>query len=693
MKKTLIVVIYIWFTLNAKSQWFKPEDMTTVGVYYYPEAWDSSQWDRDFAKMHSMGFEFTHMAEFAWAFMEPEEGKYNFEWLDKAVALATKNGLKVIMCTPTPAPPVWLTKKYPEVLLTTDDGLVAQHGSRMHYSWSSPKYRELTTQIVTLLAKRYGNDKRICGWQIDNEPSHYGIIDYSAAARLAFIAWLKKKYITISNLNKAWGTAFWSGTYNNFEQIDLPNPKRHPNGTASPHSVLDFKRFSADECASFLTLQFNILKSNIIPEQFVTTNFMHFTSEIDPWRSANLDFISYTMYPVGGYTDGVGEQGFRMGDPWRISFANDMFRPLKGITGVMELQPGQVNWGSYNPQPYPGAVRAWLWNSFAGNLSFICSYRFRQPLFGNEQYHYGMVGTDGVTPSTGGLQYAQFMKELKELRNRYNPARHNPEDYERSRTAILFNYDNYWNTNINKQNYQWDFEKILTRFYSTVKSLRVPIDFINEEVDFSKYKVLIAPAYQLVDNILVSKWKKYVQNGGNLVLTCRTGQKDRDGHFPETSWAAAIDTLIGGHIAFYDVLPSDKWGTIKVGNDSFKWNDWADILEPNRGTEILASYSNQFYSGKTAATYNMQGKGSVTYIGPATDDGKFEKNILQKVYSRAGLETVLLPEGLIVEYRNGFGIAINYSSTEVEVPIPANAWIVIGNSKLNTADVVVWEEQ
>ena len=104
-----------------------------------------------------------------------------------------------------------------------------------------------------------------------------------------------------------------------------------------------------------------------------------------------------------------------MGDPWRISFANDMFRSIKGITGVMELQPGQVNWGSYNPQPYPGAVRAWLWNAFAGDLSFICSYRYRQPLFGGEQYHYGMVGTDGVTPFSGGLEYSQFMSEIKSL--------------------------------------------------------------------------------------------------------------------------------------------------------------------------------------------------------------------------------------------------------------------------------------
>lgn len=383
MKSLVLAVLLIFISVNGiKAQWFKPEDMTIVGVYYYPEAWDSSQWDRDFAKMKKMGFEFTHMAEFAWAYMEPEEGKYNFEWLDKALALAAKNGLKVIMCTPTPAPPAWLTVNYPEVLLVKDDGTVARHGSRTNASWSSPKYREFTEKIVTKLAERYGNDPRVWGWQIDNEPSHYGTVDFGPAARLSFIEWLKQKYGNVQSLNSAWGTAFWSGAYNSFDQVLLPNGKTHLNGTASPHAMLDFKRFSADECASFVDFQYQILKKKVGQAQFVTTNFMHFTSEVDPWRNKNLDFISYTMYPVAGYTDGVGDEGFRMGDPWRISFANDMFRPFKGITGVMELQPGQVNWGSYNSQPYPGAVRAWLWNSFAGNLSFICSYRYRQPLFG-----------------------------------------------------------------------------------------------------------------------------------------------------------------------------------------------------------------------------------------------------------------------------------------------------------------------
>ena len=674
------------------SRFFDASKLIETGVYYYPEAWDSAQWDRDFANMASMGFEFTHFAEFAWAFIEPVEGVFDFAWLDKAVALASKHGLKVIMCTPTATPPAWLTQKYPEVLVVNESGLPAEHGTREHYSWSSARYRELTRWVVSQMASHYANDKRIWGWQIDNEPSHYGTVDYGPEAKQHFISWLKKKYVTIDKLNKLWGTAFWSGVYNNFEQIELPSPLRLISGIGSPHSLLDFKRFNADECADYVSFQYSTLKSIISSDQFITSNFMNFHPDVDPWRNSDLDFISYTMYPVAGYTKGMGDQGFRLGDFWKIPFANDFFRPLKGITGVMELQPGQVNWGTYNPQPYPGAVHAWLWTAFSGNLSFICSYRFRQPLFGGEQYHYGMVGTDGITPSVGGMEYSNFMKEIKQLRSQYDPNAKNPKDYEDRRTGVLFNLDNLWATDIQKQTYLWSFADHFSRIYAGLKSLAVPVDIVSEDANFSKYKVLVAPAYQLVDKALVDKWTNYVQNGGNLVLTCRTGQKDRTGILWQAPWADPISGLIGGNVKFYDVLASDVFATVKAGNNSYKWNNWGDVLEPASGTEVWAAYADQFYAGKASVTYHKLGNGSVTYIGTDSEDGTFERDMLKKVFAEASLKTVELPAGVVLEYRNGFGIAINYNSIDCIAPVPANAKILVGDKNLKPAGVVVWKE-
>lgn len=693
MKKSfLLVLLQICSSLViSQNCFFKPDKMVETGVYYYPEAWNPDQWNRDFKNMSAMGFEFTHFAEFAWAQIEPKEGMFDFNWLDKAVELAAKNNIKVILCTPSATPPSWLVRKYPEILVQLPNGQSSMHGTRQHCSWSSSRYREYITKVVEEMAKHFANDNRIWGWQIDNEPSHYSKLDYNPEAQEKFKIWLKKKYKTIESLNNAWGTSFWSGVYSDFNQIEMPNEGRFVSGIASPTSILDLKRFNADECASFISMQFNILRENVSKSQFITSNYMSSHTDVDPWRNKDLDFISYTMYPVAGYTKGIGDQGFRLGDPWRISFANDFFRALNGVTGVMELQPGQVNWGNFNPQPYPGAIRAWLWNSFAGGLNFICSYRFRQPLSGGEMFHYGMVGTDGVTPSNGGMQYSQFMEEIRELRKIFVPNVPVPKEYLARKTALLYNVDNVWETNILPQTKQWNEISHITKYYSSLKTLSVPVDIVSENHDLNAYPFVIVPAYQLVDKALIYKWEEYVRNGGNLVVSCRTGLKDRNGHFPEAAWADAISNLIGAKITMNDMLGVNMSAKVSFDKSIYPWHIWADILEPASGTETWATYADQFYAGKASVVHRKLGKGTLTYIGVDTDSD-FEKDILKKVYEKAGVGVNELPEGVIVNWRDGFWVVINYSSVNVSFDIPKDAEIIFGTTELSPAGVLVWKQ-
>ncbi len=238
---------------QSADKFFAKSDLMPIGSYYYPEQWPHQYWARDIKKMAEVGFDFTHFGEFAWAFIEPEEGKFDFAWLDEAVELAHQNGVKVIMCTSSPTPPAWLAQKHPEILMVNDEGITMQHGSRQHISWSSPVYREYVAKMVTALAKHFANNKNIWGYQLDNEPSHYGQYDYSAAAQESFRRWVKNKYQSIDTLNKVWGTAFWSIRYNSFDQIRITNPKELI-AQPSPHAVLDIKRFSSDEVKEFLSL-------------------------------------------------------------------------------------------------------------------------------------------------------------------------------------------------------------------------------------------------------------------------------------------------------------------------------------------------------------------------------------------------------------------------------------------------------
>ena len=689
MKKRLLAMVcgcLFCGGIFAQHTWFNDKDLTLTGAYYYPEHWDESQWERDLKQMHELGFEFTHFAEFAWAQLEPQEGVYDFSWLDRAVALAAKYDLKVVMCTSTATPPVWLSRKYPEILLKSEDGTVQDHGARQHASFASPVYRKLAYRMIEELARHYGNDSRIIGWQLDNEPAVQ--FDYNQAAEEAFREFLKEKYhYNIQELNAAWGTAFWSEVYSRFEEITLPKTAQM---FMNHHQILDYSRFAAKQTNDFLNEQCRLIKK-YAKNQWVTTNYIPDYDKGHIGGSKDLDFVSYTRYMVYGDNEGIGRRGYRVGNPLRIAMANDFFRPVNGTYGVMELQPGQVNWGSINPQPLPGAVRLWLWSVFAGGSDFICTYRYRQPLYGTEQYHYGIVGTDGVTVTPGGREYEQFMKEIRSLRKDYRPKEDKPETYLKRKTAILWNPENYWSIDRQKQNATWNTFAHVDKYYRTLKSYAAPVDFISEEKDFSQYPVMIVPAYQLADKKLVARWKKYVEEGGNLVLTCRTAQKDRFGRLPEAPFGSMIDELTGNHIEFYDLLLSQDPGQVKMDGKVYTWNTWGEILQPGTSNEVWATYTNEFYEGKPAVTFRKLGKGSVTYIGVDSSDGALERQVLDKLYSRLQIEVMNLPYGVTMEYRNGLGIVLNYSDQPYQFALPQGAKVLIGTPNIATAGVLVFK--
>ena len=689
MKKRLLAMVcgcLFYGGVFAQHTWFNDKDLTLTGAYYYPEHWDESQWERDLKQMHELGFEFTHFAEFAWAQLEPQEGVYDFSWLDRAVALAAKYDLKVVMCTSTATPPVWLSRKYPEILLKSEDGTVQDHGARQHASFASPVYRKLAYRMIEELARHYGNDSRIIGWQLDNEPAVQ--FDYNQAAEEAFREFLKEKYHhNIQELNAAWGTAFWSEVYSRFEEITLPKTAQM---FMNHHQILDYRRFAAKQTNDFLNEQCRLIKK-YAKNQWVTTNYIPDYDKGHIGGSKDLDFVSYTRYMVYGDNEGIGRRGYRVGNPLRIAMANDFFRPVDGTYGVMELQPGQVNWGSINPQPLPDAVRLWLWSVFAGGSDFICTYRYRQPLYGTEQYHYGIVGTDGVTVTPGGREYEQFMKEIRSLRKDYRPKEDKPETYLKRKTAILWNPENYWSIDRQKQNATWNTFAHVDKYYRTLKSYAAPVDFISEEKDFSQYPVMIVPAYQLADKELVARWKKYVEEGGNLVLTCRTAQKDRFGRLPEAPFGSMIDELTGNHMEFYDLLLPQDPGQVKMDGKVYTWNTWGEILQPGASNEVWATYTNEFYEGKPAVTFRKLGKGSVTYIGVDSSDGALERQVLDKLYSRLQIEVMNLPYGVTMEYRNGLGIVLNYSDQPYQFALPQGAKVLIGTPNIATAGVLVFK--
>lgn len=694
MKKFIYIgVVFLllanWANAQESSRFFPNKDLMTTGIYYYPEHWNKTEWERDIKNISEMGFQFIHIAEFAWIEMEPEEGKYDFKWLDNVVNLAAKYKLKVIIGTPTAITPVWMGIKYPDIYMMDANYQRAEHGTRANSSLSNPVFRNLSIKIIKELGKRYGQNPNVYGWQLDNEPEAKA--DFSPSAQLAFRIWLLKKYQTITNLNAAWGTAFWSQTYSSFDQIIAHNFQLVGWWGSNPHAVLDFKRFTADIQANFLNLQAETLRPLILENQFITTNYTAWSPAADPRRADKIDFSSFTAYPNGGAAN-IGDLGFRLGDPKVISFANDFFRPFKNVTGVMEMQPGPVNWGQINPLLLPGTVRMWLYHNFGSGSSFACSYRYRQINYSSEQYHTGITKADGVTLSEGGKEYLQVINEMKLLRKAYNPKAKIPENLQERKTALVWNYDNFWSLERQKQTTQWDTKSFFQKYLEIAKSFGAPTDIVYENDDLLSYKVVVIPAFELVDEKIIQKWTAYVKQGGNLVLTLRTGVKNRNGHIFSADWGNPIYPLIDAKITNFDHLPSNIEGKISATDKMYSWNNWADLIDVNNKKNILATYADQFYAGKAAVVTNRIGKGTVTYIGVDTDNGMLERDVLRKVYQVAGATTENYPEGVYVQWRDGFWVAVNYSSTNYQLEIPTKAQILIGNSILKPAGVTIWKD-
>jgi len=622
----------------------------------------------------------------------PKKEQFDFAWLERNVELASAQGLKVVLCTPSPTPPVWLTEKHPEVLMVDANGRRLQHGSREHACWSVQTYRDYVAKITDELGRRFGKNPAVWGWQIDNELSHYGKEPcFCEACQTKFRAFLEKKYGTIAALNRDWGTSFWSERYQRFDQIRLPNAKELV-ATPNPHALLDAQRWFAAEAADYLRFQATILRKYCGRQQWITTNYMTNFTAVNPALSgADLDILTSTLYPVYGKLN-EGPLGFRMGNATAMSFFHDFLRSVNGFAGVMELQPGQVNWGEFNTQPYPGAIHLWIMRAFASGSKLICTYRYREPLSGSELYHSGLVGPDGVTPTTGGEQYTQSTQEVALLRQHARPGAQMPAAYAARRTALLYNMENRWDIDNHKQTSRWDTLGHLFKYYRALKKAGCPVDVITEDKDFSAYPFLVAPAAQLVDEKLVQRWRTYAENGGHLILTCRTGQKDRRGFLWEAPWATPILDLIGAKIKFYDVLPAPYTGLVQAGGKNYVWSSWGEILEPRKGTTGLAQYADQFYAGKTAAITRSLGRGTVTYIGVDSQDGDLEAQLVRGVFQRAGVRPQQFAEGFIVDWRDGLWVATNFNEKAQGVPIPASTPLLFGSREVAPAGVTAWAE-
>ena len=281
------------------TKWF-------MAVITIPNRWTPDTWQEDARLMQEAGVNLVTLAVFAWGKLEPAEGQYDFTWLDQVIDLLFSHGVRVDLATSTASPPPWLVRQYPEILPVTAEGVTLWHGSRRHYCPHSPAYRQHAAQLVTALAGHYREHPAISLWHVDNEYACHISECFCEASVAAFRQWLQGRYGTLENLNQAWGTAFWSQQYYDWQEIQAP--KRTP-AFINPSQRLDWERFCSDSWLACFEEQKAILHA-ITPDLPVTTNFMSFHRPLDYWKfAASEDIVSFDCYPDTSLPDWMVESG------------------------------------------------------------------------------------------------------------------------------------------------------------------------------------------------------------------------------------------------------------------------------------------------------------------------------------------------------------------------------------------------
>jgi beta-galactosidase len=581
--------------------------MFTFGVDYYPEQWPEERWAEDARLMAEAGVNVVRLAEFAWGFLEPSPGSFDFDWLDRAIEILHPHGIRVVLGTPTASAPPWVMTMLPDAYKVNEHGHRLTYGNRCEFCPSHAGYRERGLLITRALADHYAEHPAVIGWQIDNELNGRC---YCSTCQINFQHWLKNRYGTLKALNAAWGTAFWSHVYTEWSQIPVP---LETGGVPNPGLDLDFRRFMSDTFACFQQEQVDILRQTC-PTRFITHNFMGFGfDQINYFDLAkSLDFVSWDNYPLTGW------HLAREADPAYLALGHDTTRGFKGKPfWVMEQQSGSGGWQTVGVTPRPGEMRLWTYQAIAHGADAIVYFRWRTARFGTEQYWHGVLDHHGKP----GRRYEELKAigaELKLAGDRFIGAEN------RNRVAMILSYDTRWAFQNQPNHKDFNYSAFFTSYYKALHSRNIGVDIVPPNADLSRYRLVIAPALYVLPQETADHLRSFVQNGGMLITTARTGVKDESNAVVNSFLPGLLADVCGVEVDEYDVQPSDLTVPLELAlpgrtTQSARARLWFDVLRTTT-SQAIGTYQGEYFSGHPAITLNHFGEGQALYVGTLGED-------------------------------------------------------------------------
>lgn len=612
------------------------------GADYNPEQWlrYPEVLEEDIRLMKLANCNVMSVGIFSWVSLEPEEGVFKFDWLDGVLDRFAANGIYAFLATPSGARPAWMSEKYPEVLRVSERRVRNLHGFRHNHCYTSPVYREKVHTINSKLAERYGNHPAVIGWHISNEFGGDCHCDY---CQDAFRSWLQAKYATLDELNHSWWTTFWSHTITKWSQIESPAP----HGETQVHGMnLDWRRFVTDQTADFIRHEIEPLR-RVNPSLPVTTNLMEYFEGLNYWKFADLlDVMSWDSYPT--WHDQGGDDAVQAA---RVAMMHDIVRSIKGGQPwmLMESTPSLTNWQPVSKLKRPGMHLLSSMQAVAHGSDTVQYFQWRKSRGSSEKLHGAVVdhvGHERTRVFGDVAEVGDYLKKMDAVIGTGIPAE----------AAVIFDWENRWAINDAQgpRNKGVKYEETVQEHYRALWKLGVPVDVIDMEQDFSRYKLLVAPMLYMVRPGVGERIQQFVEAGGTFVATYWSGIVDEFdlcflGGFPGPLrktlgiWSEEMDAL---HDHDVNGIVMNDGGGLGLA-DAYETVELCDLIHLETA-KALAVYQSDFYAKRPALTFNQLGKGQAYYIASRNSE-PFYSDFYKKVVEQTGVRRALpveLPSGV-----------------------------------------------
>lgn len=628
------------------------------GGDYNPEQWPEDTWAEDMRLLKLAHIDIVTLNVFSWAALQSDEVTYHFEKLDKIMNLVRDNGMKVCMATSTGAHPAWMARKHPDILRVESNGMRRKFGSRHNSCPNSPTYQKYAKALAASLAERYKDYDNIVAWHISNE---YGGECYCENCEKAFRVWLKEKYHTIDEVNRAWDTAFWGHTFYDFDDIVVPNHLSEHWGndrTTFQGISLDYKRFNSESLLNAFRLEYDAIHA-ITPDIPITTNLMGTYQPLDyqMWGKY-MDFISWDNYPSNETP--LEETAMR----------HDLMRGAKQGKpfALMEQTPSVTNWLPYNMLKRPGVMRLWSYQAVAHGADTVMFFQMKRSIGACEKYHGAVIDHVGNENTRVFREVTELGAELEKLGSQTLGARTD------AKAAIVFDWDNWWGISYSAgPSIYLDYCQEVLHYYKALHNKNIPVDMIGVEDDLSKYSLVIAPVLYMVKGNYDEKIRAFVKNGGRFLTTFFSGYVDEHDLVTIGGYPGKLRDILGIWVEEEDALPKEMENSFSYQGKTYPAKMLCDLLH-TEGAQALTSYEKDFYAGMPVLTKNAFGKGYGYYVATSSDDAFYE-DYLSEICAEAGITPIMdTPATVEVTMRsnaNGsFVFLLNHGEETYETALP-----------------------